>query len=179
MFHKRLTWNSRSELNLNILWVNYNLKLIGQNNLRFSQNFGKLSTLKNEVIWKWNINMNVRCNCKRYSTNEISISPSRRWHRRSWPRMASIMGLQQPAASQDTVDYTGYLQSTQCHQIHGSQSNRQIQSSQKSSSNDHNTSFTSTKGLLNGPGQNNCFLNSAVQVRQIFFYDNADTHDWP
>lgn len=24
--------------------------------------------------------------------------------------------------------------------------------------------FTSTKGLLNGPGQNNCFLNSAVQV---------------
>lgn len=25
-------------------------------------------------------------------------------------------------------------------------------------------SFTSTKGLLNGPGQNNCFLNSAVQV---------------
>jgi hypothetical protein len=27
-------------------------------------------------------------------------------------------------------------------------------------------SFTSTKGLLNGPGQNNCFLNSAVQVSQ-------------
>jgi len=26
--------------------------------------------------------------------------------------------------------------------------------------------FTSTKGLLNGPGQNNCFLNSAVQVSQ-------------
>lgn len=25
-------------------------------------------------------------------------------------------------------------------------------------------SFTSTKGLLNGPGDNNCFLNSAVQV---------------
>ncbi|KAJ9581717.1 hypothetical protein L9F63_023105, partial [Diploptera punctata] len=24
--------------------------------------------------------------------------------------------------------------------------------------------FTSTKGLLNGPGQNNCFLNSAVQA---------------
>lgn len=24
--------------------------------------------------------------------------------------------------------------------------------------------FTNTKGLLNGPGQNNCFLNSAVQV---------------
>lgn len=27
--------------------------------------------------------------------------------------------------------------------------------------------FTSTKGLLNGPGQNNCFLNSAVQVSQF------------
>ena len=27
------------------------------------------------------------------------------------------------------------------------------------------TSFTTTKGLLNGPGENNCFLNSAVQVR--------------
>lgn len=26
------------------------------------------------------------------------------------------------------------------------------------------TSFTTTKGLLNGPGENNCFLNSAVQV---------------
>ncbi|XP_076239077.1 ubiquitin specific peptidase echinus [Calliopsis andreniformis] len=78
--------------------------------------------------------------------------------------MASIMGLQQPAASQDTVDYSGYLQSSQCHQIHGSQTNGQIQSAQKSPSNDHNTSFTSTKGLLNGPGQNNCFLNSAVQV---------------
>ncbi|XP_043516223.1 uncharacterized protein LOC122531946 isoform X2 [Frieseomelitta varia] len=78
--------------------------------------------------------------------------------------MASIMGLQQPAASQDTVDYTGYLQSTQCHQVHGSQANGQIQPAQKSPSNDHNTSFTSTKGLLNGPGQNNCFLNSAVQV---------------
>ncbi|KAK1135018.1 hypothetical protein K0M31_007790 [Melipona bicolor] len=77
--------------------------------------------------------------------------------------MASIMGLQQPAASQDTVDYTGYLQSTQCHQVHGSQANGQIQPAQKSPSNDHNTSFTSTKGLLNGPGQNNCFLNSAVQ----------------
>ncbi|KAL0280887.1 UNVERIFIED_CONTAM: hypothetical protein PYX00_002051 [Menopon gallinae] len=28
--------------------------------------------------------------------------------------------------------------------------------------------FTNTKGLLNGPGQNNCFLNSAVQVRANF-----------
>ena len=25
-------------------------------------------------------------------------------------------------------------------------------------------SFSNTKGLLNGPGENNCFLNSAVQV---------------
>lgn len=36
--------------------------------------------------------------------------------------------------------------------------------------------FTSTKGLLNGPGQNNCFLNSAVQVSllalliNVFYY---------
>ena len=29
------------------------------------------------------------------------------------------------------------------------------------------TSFTTTKGLLNGPGENNCFLNSAVQVRKF------------
>ena len=28
--------------------------------------------------------------------------------------------------------------------------------------------FTNTKGLLNGPGQNNCFLNSAVQVFKKF-----------
>ena len=26
----------------------------------------------------------------------------------------------------------------------------------------------SSKGLLNGPGQNNCFLNCAVQVSQLF-----------
>ncbi|XP_033333800.2 ubiquitin specific peptidase echinus isoform X1 [Megalopta genalis] len=78
--------------------------------------------------------------------------------------MASIMGLQQPAGSQDTVDYSGYLQSSQCHQIHGNQPSDQIQTSQKSPASDHNNSFTSTKGLLNGPGQNNCFLNSAVQV---------------
>lgn len=37
--------------------------------------------------------------------------------------------------------------------------------------------FTSTKGLLNGPGQNNCFLNSAVQVRIFFkFYFNFITN---
>ncbi|OAD58821.1 hypothetical protein WN48_10366 [Eufriesea mexicana] len=87
--------------------------------------------------------------------------------------MASIMGLQQPAASQDTVDYTGYLQSSQCHQVHGSQANGQIQSAQKSPSNDHNTSFTSTKGLLNGPGQNNCFLNSAVQNSNTILASHA------
>lgn len=29
-------------------------------------------------------------------------------------------------------------------------------------------SMAYTKGLLNGPGQNNCFLNSAVQVRIYF-----------
>lgn len=76
--------------------------------------------------------------------------------------MASTMGLQQQAASQDTVDFAGYLQSTQCHQTEG-----QVQGCQKSPHQEHNSSFTSTKGLLNGPGQNNCFLNSAVQVRDI------------
>lgn len=29
----------------------------------------------------------------------------------------------------------------------------------------HSMSITHTKGLLNAPGENNCFLNSAVQVR--------------
>ncbi|KAL0102721.1 hypothetical protein PUN28_018194 [Cardiocondyla obscurior] len=73
--------------------------------------------------------------------------------------MASTMGLQQQAASQDTVDFGGYLQSAQCHQTEG-----QVQGCQKSPHQQHNGSFTTTKGLLNGPGQNNCFLNSAVQV---------------
>ncbi|XP_070160198.1 uncharacterized protein Ec isoform X2 [Polyergus mexicanus] len=76
--------------------------------------------------------------------------------------MTSTMGFQQQAASQDTVDFAGYLQSTQCH--HGNQTEGQVQSCQKSPHREHNSSFTSTKGLLNGPGQNNCFLNSAVQV---------------
>ncbi|KAG5316715.1 UBP54 hydrolase, partial [Acromyrmex insinuator] len=73
--------------------------------------------------------------------------------------MTSTMGLQQQAASHDTVDFASYLQSTQCHQTEG-----QVQGCQKSPHREHNSSFTSTKGLLNGPGQNNCFLNSAVQV---------------
>ncbi|XP_011690819.1 PREDICTED: uncharacterized protein LOC105451824 isoform X1 [Wasmannia auropunctata] len=77
--------------------------------------------------------------------------------------MASTMGLQQQAASQDTVDFAGYLQSAQCHQAEG-----QVQGCQKSPHREHNSSFTSTKGLLNGPGQNNCFLNSAVQYRYAF-----------
>jgi len=75
--------------------------------------------------------------------------------------MTSAMGLQQQAASQDTVDFAGYLQSAQCH--HANQT--EGQAFQKSPHREHNSSFTSTKGLLNGPGQNNCFLNSAVQVR--------------
>lgn len=29
---------------------------------------------------------------------------------------------------------------------------------------------STTKGLLNGPGQNNCFLNSAVQVSLLLFH---------
>ncbi|KYM95243.1 hypothetical protein ALC62_14154 [Cyphomyrmex costatus] len=76
--------------------------------------------------------------------------------------MTSTMGLHQQAAFQDTVDSTSYLQSAQCHQTEG-----QMQGCQKSPHREHNSSFTSTKGLLNGPGQNNCFLNSAVQVRQL------------
>lgn len=31
-------------------------------------------------------------------------------------------------------------------------------------------SLAPTKGLLNEPGQNSCFLNSAVQVRENFIY---------
>lgn len=31
-------------------------------------------------------------------------------------------------------------------------------------------SLAPTKGLLNEPGQNSCFLNSAVQVRKRFFF---------
>lgn len=79
--------------------------------------------------------------------------------------MTSTMGLQQQAASQDTVDFAGYLQSAQCH--HGNQT-AEGQNCQKSPRREHNSSFTSTKGLLNGPGQNNCFLNSAVQVREFY-----------
>ncbi|KAK2582813.1 hypothetical protein KPH14_008900 [Odynerus spinipes] len=78
------------------------------------------------------------------------------------------MGLQQQAASQDTVDFADYLKpSTQYHQVHESRAIAQSQVEQKSPHRDHNTSFTSTKGLLNGPGQNNCFLNSAVQIQKI------------
>ncbi|XP_033229573.1 uncharacterized protein LOC117181114 [Belonocnema kinseyi] len=84
--------------------------------------------------------------------------------------MTFIMGLQQQtqAAPQDTVDYSGYLQSSHNHQIHGKQSERQqLQVGQNILAKDHNTSVASTKGLLNGPGQNNCFLNSAVQVSDL------------
>lgn len=31
---------------------------------------------------------------------------------------------------------------------------------------------STTKGLLNGPGQNNCFLNCAVQVCVVYIYLN-------
>lgn len=33
-----------------------------------------------------------------------------------------------------------------------------------------------TKGLLNGPGQNNCFLNCAVQVSDFFYVCYAIAH---
>jgi len=46
--------------------------------------------------------------------------------------------------------------------------------------------FTNTKGLLNGPGQNNCFLNSAVQVRTFLYSvrglersELGGSHGWP
>lgn len=74
------------------------------------------------------------------------------------------MGLQQPTASYDTVDYVSSLQSTQ--RYHENQVEGQVQNCQKSPHSGRNSSFTSTKGLLNEPGQNNCFLNSAVQVRK-------------
>ena len=34
-------------------------------------------------------------------------------------------------------------------------------------------SLASTKGLMNMPGDNNCFLNSAVQVRDCLFIDDT------
>ncbi|KAK0086492.1 hypothetical protein PV325_003106 [Microctonus aethiopoides] len=77
------------------------------------------------------------------------------------------MGLpqQQQFSSQDNVDYATYLQSSHNRKVHINQSDLQYQlvNNQKHDIKDHNTSFTTTKGLLNGPGQNNCFLNSAVQ----------------
>lgn len=82
--------------------------------------------------------------------------------------MAFIMGMQQqPQAPQDTVDYGGYLQSSHNHQIHSKHLERQSQGNQKLLVTDLNSSVTSAKGLLNGPGQNNCFLNSAVQVSDL------------
>lgn len=84
------------------------------------------------------------------------------------------MGLsQQQVASQDTIDYGNYLQPSHNRKVLGSINDRyQLQNNQnlKQDIRDHNTSFTSTKGLLNGPGQNNCFLNSAVQVIKFMLY---------
>lgn len=78
--------------------------------------------------------------------------------------MTSMMSLQQQAAaatrSQDSVDYASYLQQ------HQQQRRRSFHVHE---ANEHNASFSSTKGLLNGPGQNNCFLNSAVQVTVFSF----------
>lgn len=36
------------------------------------------------------------------------------------------------------------------------------------------SSALSAKGLRNAPGENNCFLNSAVQVSFFFFYSTSD-----
>ncbi|KAF7992380.1 hypothetical protein HCN44_001705 [Aphidius gifuensis] len=83
-------------------------------------------------------------------------------------KMAKTMGLpHQQIKSQDTVDYPMYLQSNQNRNIINSTDqyhHHQHNVNQKQDIFDHNASFTSTKGLLNRPGQNNCFLNSAVQV---------------
>ena len=110
--------------------------------------------------------------------------------------MTATMGLPQQQScvvSQDTADYAVYLQSSHVSRniINGNNNNNNhnsnssnsinakqatsenlrhqlmLQGGQKPDSRDHNTSFTSTKGLLNGPGQNNCFLNSAVQVSSL------------
>lgn len=87
--------------------------------------------------------------------------------------MTATMGLpqQQQFSSQDNVDYATYLQSSHNRKVHINQSDLQYQlvNNQKHDIKDHNTSFTTTKGLLNGPGQNNCFLNSAVQVIKYYF----------
>ena len=37
-------------------------------------------------------------------------------------------------------------------------------------------SLTSTKGLLNGPGDNNCFVNSAVQVGIRYEVSSSNEH---
>lgn len=34
-------------------------------------------------------------------------------------------------------------------------------------------SMAHNKGLINNPGENNCFLNSAVQVRTIFYLQQS------
>lgn len=86
--------------------------------------------------------------------------------------MATTMELpQQQLKSQDTVDYSMYLQSGHNQKIIKSTDQyHQHHVSQKQDIRDHNASFTTTKGLLNRPGQNNCFLNSAVQVINNFYF---------
>lgn len=82
--------------------------------------------------------------------------------------MASAMGMQQQTLpQQDSVVYNGYRGSSKNQHLakQPGPERQQLQGGQQTSPGDHNASFTSTKGLLNGPGQNNCFLNSAVQVR--------------
>lgn len=81
------------------------------------------------------------------------------------------MGLQQQQnESHDTVDFAGYHQSNHNRRICGLLPERQQIQNANMSPKDFNTSFPSTKGLLNGPGQNNCFLNSAVQVRNTTYF---------
>ncbi|XP_015115675.1 uncharacterized protein LOC107040218 [Diachasma alloeum] len=73
--------------------------------------------------------------------------------------------LQQEIACDNTLDYSKYLQSPHHSKIINQHTQNPVQSqNDQLNGGDHNTSFNGTKGLLNKPGQNNCFLNSAIQV---------------
>lgn len=84
----------------------------------------------------------------------------------------AIMGLQQQMKSRDFVDYPNHIQQHR-HRIHNDST-----IGQEDPISPQNTSFTSTKGLLNGPGQNNCFLNSAVQVRIFSIFIQLMSSQW-
>jgi hypothetical protein len=84
---------------------------------------------------------------------------SRRWTQGCSPRMTSTLeqrhGTSLKYNSNNLVNVTS--------QEHSAKFNSLVNMAPSRES----VAFTSTKGLLNGPGQNNCFLNSAVQVSQF------------